>query len=71
MIFLRDLIIRVSFKVSFPHLYFLEVWRSWMGLCYKRQYNFLLCASVVLSILSFPQKITPEIRSQPLLYSIL
>ena len=40
MIFLRDLIIRVSFKVSFPHLYFLEVWRSWMGLCYKRQYKF-------------------------------
>ena len=32
MIFLYDVIIRVSFKVSFPHLYVLEVWQSWMGL---------------------------------------
>ena len=35
MTFVCDVIIRISFKVSFPHLYVLEVWQSRMRLCYK------------------------------------
>ena len=31
-----DVILRVSFKVSFPHLYVLEVWKGRMRLRYKR-----------------------------------
>ena len=38
-----DVILRVSFKVSFPHLYVLEVWKSRMRLRYKRYY-FHVCA---------------------------
>ena len=34
--FVCDVIITVSFKVSFPHLYVLEVWQNRMRLCYKR-----------------------------------
>ena len=30
MTFLRDVIVRFSFKVSFPHLYILEVWQRRM-----------------------------------------
>ena len=58
------MITRVSLKVLFPHLYILQVWQSWMRLqkLQKGNINFLLCASVVLSILSLPQKITPEAR---------
>ena len=40
MAFLCDVIIAVSFKVSFPHLYVLEVWQSWMKFCHERQYKF-------------------------------
>ena len=36
MTFVCDVIIRVSFKVSFLHLYVLEVWQSRMRLCYKK-----------------------------------
>ena len=36
MSFVCDVIIRVSFKVSFPHLYALEVWKSRVRSCYKR-----------------------------------
>ena len=36
MTFVCDVIIRISFKVSFPHLYVLEVWQSRMRLCYKK-----------------------------------
>ena len=53
MTFICDVIIGVSFKVSFPHLYLLEVWQSQMRLCYKRY--------TVSGILSLLQKITPEI----------
>ena len=35
MTFVRDVIIRVSFKVLVPHLYVLEVRQSKMRLCYK------------------------------------
>ena len=35
MTFVCDVIIGVNFKVSFPHLYVLEVWQSRMRLCYK------------------------------------
>ena len=58
MTFIRDVIIGVSFKVSFPHLYLLEVWQSQMRLCYKRY--------TVLGILSLLQKITPEIVEKTL-----
>ena len=36
MTFVCDVIIRVSFKVSFLHVYVLEVWQSRMRLCYKK-----------------------------------
>ena len=57
-----DVIIRVSFKVSFPYLYILKDLQSRMRLCYKRYY-FHVCALFFLfsSILSLPQKITPGI----------
>lgn len=35
MTFLCNVIIRVSFEMSFPHLYVLEVWQSQIRLCYK------------------------------------
>ena len=40
MVFLCDVIITVSFKVSFPHLKVFEVWQSWTRLCHERQYKF-------------------------------
>ena len=43
MTFVCDVMIRVSFEVSFPHLYVLEVWQSRMRLCIKRFY-FHVCA---------------------------
>ena len=58
MTFIRDVIIGVSFKVSIPHLYLLEVWQSQMRLCYKRY--------TVSGILSLLQKITPEIVEKTL-----
>ena len=36
MTFVFDVIIRVNFKVSFPHLYVPAVWQSRIRLCYKR-----------------------------------
>ena len=36
MTFVCDVVIEVIFKVSFPHLYVLEVWQSQITLCYKR-----------------------------------
>ena len=48
-----DVILRVSFKVSFPHLYVLEVWQSRMRLCYKRLY-FHVCAQFFFQVLVSP-----------------
>ena len=64
MTFFCDVIIRVSFKVSFPHLYVLEVWQSQMRLCYKRQYFFCARAifCVLFSFVLLSAKITPELH---------
>ena len=64
MIFLCEVIIRVGFKVSFPYLYALKVWRNRMRLCYNREYKFSSMHVRLLfsCILSLPQKITPEKR---------
>ena len=66
MTFVCDVIIWVSFEVSFTHLYVLEVWQSRMRLCLKRLY-FHVCALFFSSssTLSLPQKITEIRLSKP------
>lgn len=62
MTFFCDVIIRVSFKMSLPRLYVLEVWQRRMRLCCKRQYfSFVRALFSIFSILSLPQKIASEI----------
>ena len=57
-----DVILRVSFKVSFPHLYVLEVWKSRMRLRYKRYYFHVCALFFFFKYQSLPLNITPKIR---------
>ena len=57
-----DVILKVSFKVSFPYLYVLEVWQSRMRLCCKRYYFHVCSLFFFFKYQSLPQNVTPKIR---------